>query len=214
MTDKNLCDSCTNIGCEFQSGIVRTKCAFYMPPQLEPDKCGNYVVQDSTTKNDIRDNRVKNELNRVKDELEPTTKNDLGADREDAVERLNALKQFIGYDKDSEIVKATQKSLDMAIKALEQEPILEKDGTLIVTTEHYKNVGRVLVQYGTNGTLFYQDQEPFMNKACVSSKVCEHDKEVVLGKIRTEILEYIDDLDIAKEICDIFDKYKAESEKT
>lgn len=68
MTDKNLCDSCTNIGCEFQSGIVRTKCAFYMPPQLEPDNCGNYVVQDSTTKNDIRDNRVKNELNRVKDE--------------------------------------------------------------------------------------------------------------------------------------------------
>lgn len=75
MTDKSLCDSCTNIGCEFQSGIVRTKCAFYMPPQLEPDNCGNYVVQDSTTKNDIRDNRVKNELNRVKDELEPTTKN-------------------------------------------------------------------------------------------------------------------------------------------
>lgn len=73
----NLCNSCTNIGCEFQSGIVRTKCAFYMPPQLEPDNCGNYVVQDSTTKNDIRDNRVKDELERVKDELEPTTKNDL-----------------------------------------------------------------------------------------------------------------------------------------
>lgn len=52
MTDKSLCDSCTNIGCEFQSGIVRTKCAFYMPPQLEPDNCGNYVVQDSNTKND------------------------------------------------------------------------------------------------------------------------------------------------------------------
>ena len=87
MTDKSLCDSCTNIGCEFQSGIVRTKCAFYMPPQLEPDNCGNYVVQDSTTKNDIRDNRVKDELERVKDELErvkdelePTTKNDLGVD--------------------------------------------------------------------------------------------------------------------------------------
>ena len=47
-----------------------------------------------------------------------TTKNDLGVDREDAVERLNAIKQLIGYDKDSEIVKATQKSLDMAIKAL------------------------------------------------------------------------------------------------
>lgn len=49
----NLCDSCTNIGCRFQSGIVRTKCAFYMPPQLEPDNCGNYIVQDSTTKDDL-----------------------------------------------------------------------------------------------------------------------------------------------------------------
>ena len=55
----------------------------------------------------------------VEEEQEPTTKNDLGVDREDAVERLNAIKQLIGYDKDSEIVKATQKSLDMAIKALE-----------------------------------------------------------------------------------------------
>ena len=58
----------------------------------------------------------------IKKYEEPTTKNDLGVDREDAVERLNALKQLIGYDKDSEIVKATQKSLDMAIKALDQEP--------------------------------------------------------------------------------------------
>ena len=57
---------------------------------------------------------------------EPTTKNDSGVDREDAVERLNALKHLIGYDKNSEIVKATQKSLDMAIKALEQEPVLDK----------------------------------------------------------------------------------------
>lgn len=40
----NLCSSCTNIGCEFQSGIVRTKCAFYMPPHIESDNCGNYVV--------------------------------------------------------------------------------------------------------------------------------------------------------------------------
>ena len=50
-----------------------------------------------------------------------------------------------------------RKSLNMAIKALEQEPVLEKDGTLVVTTEHYKKVSRVLVQYGTNGSLFYQD---------------------------------------------------------
>ena len=29
--EHNLCDSCINYRCEFQSGIVRTKCAFYMP---------------------------------------------------------------------------------------------------------------------------------------------------------------------------------------
>lgn len=97
---------------------------------------------------------------------EPTTKNDLGVDREDAVERLNTLKQFIGYDKDSEIVKATQKSLDIAIKALEQ--------------------------------------EPFINKPCVSIGVCHEDKIKVLAKIRTEI---IDEKDFA--YAD-FDRYKEE----
>jgi len=101
MTNNNLCNSCTNIGCEFQSGIVRKECAFYMPPQLEPDNCGNYVVQDSTTKNDIRDNRVKNELNRVKDELEPTTKNDLAVDCIDRVELLKAMNTYDKFGNDS-----------------------------------------------------------------------------------------------------------------
>lgn len=53
----NLCDSCINIGCEFQSGILRTECAFYMPPHIEPDNCGNYIVQDS----------IKTELKSCKD---------------------------------------------------------------------------------------------------------------------------------------------------
>ena len=53
MTDKNLCNSCTNVACEFQSGIVRSTCAFYMPPHIEPDNCGNYIVQYPTTKNDL-----------------------------------------------------------------------------------------------------------------------------------------------------------------
>lgn len=34
-----------------------------------------------------------------------------------------------------------------------------------------------------------------------------------LDKIRAEVLEYIDDVDIAYEICGIFDKYKIESEE-
>jgi len=127
-------------------------------------------------------------------------KNNLGADREDAVERLNALKQFIGYDKDSEIVKATQKSLDMAIKALKHPE---------------KNV-RVM--------LSATPQEPFINKPCVSEKQCEHDKNVILDKIKAEIdkARFIDkDTRIVKNALasgmevamQIIDKYKAESEE-
>ena len=58
-TDNNLCNSCTNIGCEFQSGIVRTQCAFYMPPHIEPDNCGNYVVMQPTEKAIPKDNVYK-----------------------------------------------------------------------------------------------------------------------------------------------------------
>ena len=39
-------------------------------------------------------------------------------------------------------------------------------------------------------------------------------RESVIDKISAEVLEYIDDVDIAYEICDIFDKYKTESENT
>lgn len=38
-------------------------------------------------------------------------------------------------------------------------------------------------------------------------------QELILDKIRDEVLEYIDDVDIAVEICDIFDKYKTKSEE-
>lgn len=66
------------------------------------------------------------------------------------------------------------------------------------------------------------EQEPFINKACVSNKVCEHDKEVVLDKIRAEIMR-LDDINpdypmdrtihiSRNEVLQIIDKYKAESE--
>lgn len=57
------------------------------------------------------------------------------------------------------------------------------------------------------------EQEPFMNKACVSSKVCEHDKEAVLDKIRAEIIELRSRQNVGVLEClDIIDKYKTESE--
>ena len=50
-----------------------------------------------------------------------------------------------------------------------------------------------------------------VNKAiCDNLKALE--QESILDKIRYEVLEYIDDIDIAYEICGIFDKYSAESE--
>ena len=66
-------------------------------------------------------------------------------------------------------------------------------------------------------------QESFMNKPCISSKVCEHDKEVALDKIRTEIEEQVleslsdggDDWFTAEKVnecLDIIDKYRTESE--
>lgn len=67
------------------------------------------------------------------------------------------------------------------------------------------------------------EQEPFMNKACVSNKVCEHDKKVVLDKIRAEIEQLrlhkaqflTNDNKVcidSQEVLNILDKYKAESE--
>ena len=60
----NLCNSCTNIGCDFQSGIVRTNCVFYIPPHIEPDDCENYVVMQPTV----------NVLDRIRAEIEEHVK--------------------------------------------------------------------------------------------------------------------------------------------
>lgn len=124
-----------------------------------------------------------------------------------------------------------KEALYAARKLLEQESTLEKDGTLIVTTEHYKNVGRVLVQCGTNGTLFYQDQEPFKPMveidlySVINQKYIERE---VLDKIRAEIkalspeptaYDVVDGNSVKDavwetiaDVLQIIDKCKAESE--
>jgi len=63
------------------------------------------------------------------------------------------------------------------------------------------------------------EQESFINKPCVSSGVCEHDKNVVIDKIRAEIAEIpkkypmtMDYENGLKEALTIINKYKAESE--
>lgn len=58
------------------------------------------------------------------------------------------------------------------------------------------------------------EQEPFINKPCVSSGVCGHDKNKVLDKIRAEIIELRSKQNVGVLEClDIIDKYKVGSEK-
>jgi hypothetical protein len=61
-------------------------------------------------------------------------------------------------------------------------------------------------------------QEPFINKPCVSEKVCEHDKNVVLDKI-AKIIEPLRHLSIDEmsgiewDVLRVIDKYREESEE-
>ena len=74
------------------------------------------------------------------------------------------------------------------------------------------------------------EQDPFINKPCVSSRVCEHDKQKVLDKIRAEIVELTkcpygteclgancpsntDCMICGDHVLEIIDKYKAEQER-
>ena len=66
----------------------------------------------------------------------------LNLTNEEAIEQLRLINAFIGYDKDSYVVKRMQAALDMAIKALEQtswipvsERLPEKDGFYLATCD-------------------------------------------------------------------------------
>lgn len=54
------------------------------------------------------------------------------------------------------------------------------------------------------------DQELFINKSCVSSGICEHDKNKVLDKIRAEIEEEYGDYNI----CEWYENYDYEENDT
>ena len=68
------------------------------------------------------------------------------------------------------------------------------------------------------------EQEPFINKPCISSSICEHDKQKTLDKLRAEIASKIkknpnlkftirerEHNDAFLEVLDIIDKYKGEN---
>lgn len=154
----------------------------------------------STTKNDIRDNRVKNELNRVKDELEPPTKNNL---RVDCINRTPSIpKEWQDVFKDvDEFIEFIWDRVDTSD--------FEDSYTSPVINAEPNELFKV-----TASDKREQLYELFVEMITRKNTPSVTLQESILDKIRAEILEYIDDLDIAAEICDIFDKYKAESENT
>lgn len=73
--------------------------------------------------------------------------------------------------------------------------------------------------YGKNGmaiirALYNERKEAVevVRDLCINGEPVITEQEI-LDKIRDEVLEYIDDIDIAVEICDIFNKYESESEE-
>lgn len=239
-----------------------------MKAQLEPENEDIYkaivkaLEQELTTKNDIRDNRVKNELNRVKDELEPTTKNCescryYGLHHEVCnycykcslwTEQEPTTKNDLAVEKTDMIDKSnfSQEQYKTDLQSAYDSGYEQAENDLEVDWESYKDVDGnslddlildvIQRNFDCGNTYGYKvadeiigllpsvtPQEPFINKPCVSSEVCEHDKQKVLDKIRAEIEEQVleslsdggDDWFTAEKVnecLDIIDKYKAESE--
>ena len=82
--------------------------------------------------------------------------------------------EAIEWFKDSPFYHKDHTPFNMAISALEQEATLQDDGTLVVNTDDYKDVKRVLVEYGTDGTLYYAD-EPCEDAISISDNATNGD---------------------------------------
>jgi hypothetical protein len=142
------------------------------------------------------------DVQEVEEEQEPTTKNDLGVDKEQLKTMIRGLTKWY----------------------------VKRDNTEV--GEPNTAVGLLYddVMFGIDRLSSVTPQEPFINKPCVSNEVCEHDKNKVLDKLRAEIeqltsrytisrerggmgqVEWSDMLIKESEVLEIIDKYKAESE--
>ena len=93
--------------------------------------------------------------------------------------------------------KKAIEAFDMAISALEYEPSIVGDGTLIVKVEDGSKVGRVLVS-GDNhfDGLYYPDQEPcgdYISKQSVLDILMKYDNDMKFD-VYSEIFDSIDKL--------------------
>ena len=209
----NLCNSCTNIGCEFQSGIVRTECAFYMPPHIEPDNCGNYVVQNSTTKNcrTCRNFGSRHGIceickdNKCWTEKEPTTKNNLEVA---AVSRQAVLDLIADYDLSmGQVVRG----IHALPSVTPQEPQSFKWCT---DCKEYDQEKHCCHRYSKviRNTVAELRQEPVLDK--IRAEIEQTTSRYSISRERGGMgqVEWSDNLIKESEVLEIIDKYKAESE--
>lgn len=121
----------------------------------------------------------------------------------------------------SEIPTGSTTKNDLGIDCISRQLMYDLGATCIAT----RNGNGKLIALGAIEELpSVTPQEPFINKPCVSSGVCGHDKNKVLDKIRAEIQDIAFDwqeidgehesfmvVDL-NDALNIIDKYKAESE--
>lgn len=79
-------------------------------------------------------------------------------------------------------------------------------------TETMNSLLLPLLPYLTSDTAIIVKRALYLLGEIEVEPVSKETEESILAKILSEVLEYIDDIDIAAEIGDIFDKYMSESE--
>ena len=157
--------------------------------------------------------------------------------KKDAIHKLVDAKGFLErysnpHDKWTEAINIGIEAIEIVMDQEEQEPTTKNDlGVDCISRQAV--IDLMMQKWGENfsGDSAMQEsidairvmpsvtsQEPFINKPCVSSGVCEHDKNVVLDKIRAEIRWKIkfnffhEGYVLYDDITEVLDKYKSESE--
>ena len=143
-----------------------------------------------------------------------------------ALKDIEIMQEGIKTVEDFEALNAI--NLDLAS---ENEDLVERIGKLIGYIDFLRNTAQGkkkslnLLEKVVKGQLGeIRTEEPFINKPCISSGVCEHDKNKVLDKIKAEIEQLrlhkaqflTNDNKVcidSQEVLNILDRYKAESEE-
>ena len=155
----------------------------------------------------------------MRNNYEPTTKNDLGVDCNNCKNNLrrdDGTSYCDNSDKMCHYECAENTKSDLGVDLISRADVLK----LMQDNWHTHN-GDWAMQESMDDIRALPSvtpQEPFINKPCVSSGVCEHDKQKVLDKIRAEIEIWHKEgknwSDIRlMNIEDILDKYKVDTGK-